>query len=106
VVIDLYRRNLQRAHVTLLAGMLSANGESDRSAVARQELTTLRSHIRRRMAAADSVAQAHLQAVMADIARAFDPSNRSAPAPVTTSFPFPRPADPEPGPEQNVPDEQ
>lgn len=100
VAIDLYRRNVQRAHVNTLAGTLGSSGSSDLAAVSRHELMTLRVEIRNKLDVADAVSRLHLQAVLADIDRAFDPANRPTPPPERPSFPFPRPAEPEPEPSE------
>jgi hypothetical protein len=92
VTIDLYRRNLQRAHVSTLAGLLDSGSDSDLAAFSRSELTSLRDQIQKKVEAADPVAQVHLQEVLAEIARAFDPASRPAAAATPTS-PF-RPGGP------------
>jgi hypothetical protein len=89
VAIDLYRRNLQRAHVATLAGLLDSGSDSDLAAVSRSELTALKDQIQKKVESADPVAQVHLQAVLAEIARAFDPASRPA-APAAPTSPFPR----------------
>jgi hypothetical protein len=78
VAVDLYRRNLQRAHVSVLTGLLDAGSDSDLAAFCRAELKSLRDTIEKKVEAADPVAQVHLQEVLAEIARAFDPASRPA----------------------------
>lgn len=76
VAIDLYRRNLQRSHVNSLVGLLGSGAASDLAAVSRHELEALREQIPKKLEAADSLSKLHLEAVLAEITRAFDPANR------------------------------
>ena len=93
VTIDLYRRNLQRAHVARLASLLDSGSDSDLAAFSRSELNALKDQIQKKLEAADPVAQVHLNEVLAEIARAFDPASRPAAAtPTPTGGPFPRPS--------------
>ena len=78
VTIDLYRRNLQRSHVSSLIGLLGSGAASDLSAVSRHELEALREQIRKKLDGAESLSKLHLEAVQAEIARALDPTNRLA----------------------------
>jgi hypothetical protein len=87
VTIDLYRRNLQRSHVNSLVGLLGSGAGSDLAAVSRHELEALREQIRKKLEGADSLSRLHLEAVLAEITRAFDPANRPAPVPETSPFP-------------------
>ncbi|MBD3869490.1 MAG: zinc-dependent metalloprotease [Acidobacteria bacterium] len=72
--IDLYRRNLQRAHVDLLAGMLeSKDPASDLPALARGELTRLHADCAKyASAAANETTTRHLDDVAARIRMALD----------------------------------
>jgi hypothetical protein len=79
VTIDLYRRNLQRSHVNVLVGLLGSGAGSDLAAVSRHELEALREQISKKLEGADSLSKLHLEAVLAEITRAFDPANRPAP---------------------------
>ena len=66
--IDLYRRNLQRAHVELLAQRLDSNDAgSDMAALARTELTRLRERTRAGLDGADPMTTAHLASTAARI---------------------------------------
>ncbi len=72
--IDLYRRNLQRAHVDLLAGMLEAKDPgSDMPALARGELTRLHADcVQYGSAAANETTRRHLEDVAARIKMALE----------------------------------
>jgi hypothetical protein len=72
--IDLYRRNLQRAHVELLAERLdSKDRTSDLPGLARGELTALRGMCGRALAAkTDPATRLHLEDVVARIELAFE----------------------------------
>ena len=72
--ISLYRRNLQRAHVDLLAGMLeSKDPASDLPALARGELNLLHADcVKYASAAANSTTSRHLEDVAARIRMTLD----------------------------------
>lgn len=76
VAIDLYRRNLQRSHVNSLVGLLGSGAASDLAAVSRHELEALREQLPKKLETADALSKLHLEAVLAEITRAFDPANR------------------------------
>ena len=73
--VDLYRRNLQRTYIDLLAADLKAPaGNSDLPAYSRIELETIRDLLRKTDAsAAKPVVQAHVKDLIARISRALDP---------------------------------
>jgi hypothetical protein len=77
--IDLYRRNLQRAHVALLISQLqTGQSSSDLPALARAELWGLRLRIEPLVTRAlDPVAKAHLAQLLAVIKLALDPPARN-----------------------------
>jgi hypothetical protein len=72
--IDLYRRNLQRAYIDMLADNLkSPAANSDLAAYSRAELEAIRELIRKADAAtAKPVVQAHLKDLNARVEKAFD----------------------------------
>ena len=73
--IDLYRRNLQRSYVDLLAANLKTPAtNSDLPAYSRSELEAIRDLIRKTDATRTKpVVQAHLKDLVARITRALDP---------------------------------
>ncbi len=74
--IDLYRRNLQRAYVEMLAAHVKTDSsDSDLPALARAQLRSLRSKIEAKRKAADPLTRAHLDQIVAEIRAAFDPRN-------------------------------
>ncbi len=76
VKIDLYRRNLQRAHEAHLAAFVMKKGDeaSDLPALSRAELTSILELVRRsRNKAADATTRAHLLDIEAKIVEALDP---------------------------------
>jgi hypothetical protein len=75
VAIDLYRRNLQRAHVDHLASLIKSEDTTcDLPALARSELTRLHESIARlKSETANDVTAAHLADVKARIDQALDP---------------------------------
>jgi hypothetical protein len=80
VEIDLYRRNLQRAHVEHLIPLMAATATaSDMPALARGELRALADQIAalRGEQLGDSVTTAHLQDVKARIEQSLDPRGRA-----------------------------
>lgn len=90
VEVDLYRRNLQRAHVDLLATYVKQdNPSSDLPALCRAELEVLKSTIEGKVDSADDLTQAHLHQVLATITRALDPKvvEPAAAAAPTQTFP-------------------
>lgn len=78
VEIDIYRRNLQRAHVELLTNQVNRNdAASDLPTLARGELRSVQSAIRNAEAKArDRVTYLHLQDVATRIDRVLDPRPR------------------------------
>jgi hypothetical protein len=74
VEIDLYRRNLQRTYIDMLAGDIKTPAaNSDLPAFAREELESIRELIRKADAAgAGPVVQAHLKDLTARITKALD----------------------------------
>jgi hypothetical protein len=75
VDIDLYRRNLQRSYIEMLAGDIKTPvAASDLPAYAREELESIRELIRKiDTAGAKPVVQAHLKDLTARITKALDP---------------------------------
>ena len=73
--IDLYRRNLQRSYIDLLAADLKAPAaNSDLPAYSRSELEAIRALIRKAdVSRAKPVVQMHLKDLAARITRALDP---------------------------------
>ncbi len=72
-VVDLYRRNLQRAHVELLsAQVISDSRDTDLPALARAELTKILESINGKDAIADALTEAHFRQLAAAIQEAFD----------------------------------
>jgi hypothetical protein len=73
--IDLYRRNLQRSYVEMLASNLKTlAGGSDLPAYARSELEAIRERIRKAdLSKAKPVVQAHLKDLVARITQALEP---------------------------------
>jgi hypothetical protein len=72
--IDIYRRNLQKAYVDALAGMVSSTtptgvvrGTSDASGIARIHLLSLKSDMAKALATATGVTKAHLLDLIAQI---------------------------------------
>jgi hypothetical protein len=88
--IDLYRRNLQRAYVDLLAEKVkSSSTDSDLPALARVELTEMLAKVKGKYPTGDPLTDAHLGQLRASIETAFDTrvvQTTSAPA-ATPSFP-------------------
>ncbi|MCX6927590.1 MAG: hypothetical protein NT154_30935 [Verrucomicrobia bacterium] len=72
--IDLYRRNLQRSYVDMLAGDIKAPAaNSDLPAYAREELESIRELIRKTdTAGAKAAVQAHLKDLLARITKSLD----------------------------------
>ncbi len=90
VKIDLYRRNLQRAHVDLLISRFQETSTtSDLPALARVELIRIRAAINRNQAKVkdDPVLTAHLGQLVYQINNAFEPRPASAPAAEPTGRP-------------------
>ena len=75
VVIDLYRRNLQRTYVDLLADQVrNPVASSDLPALARHELSALRTRLESfRGSGGNPVVEAHLRDLVARIVKALDP---------------------------------
>jgi hypothetical protein len=74
--IGLYRRNLQRAHVGHLVSLVPAEAATcDLPALARRELTTLRSAIDK-LKTDDAVTIAHLADIKARIEQGLDPRGK------------------------------
>ncbi len=89
VSIDLYRRNLQRLHVQILAGKLSSSA-GDVRALARAELERLRLRVNEAQArSADPLTRAHLADIAQYISEAFEGKLPPPPAPATPAFPRP-----------------
>ncbi len=88
--IDLYRRNLQRAYVDLLATQVKSNtADSDLPALARAELTKVLTMVNGKYPTGDALTDAHLKQLSVSIETAFDTrvvETSSAPA-ATPSFP-------------------
>jgi hypothetical protein len=71
--IDLYRRNLQRAYVDLLAEKVKSNStDSDLPALARAELTEMLAKVKGKSPTGDPLTDAHLGQLRASIETAFD----------------------------------
>lgn len=91
VKIDLYRRNLQRAYVDLLAAKLrSEDNASDVPALARAELKSLADRLasdQLKAKAKDPVVAAHLSQLKSAIEDAFEPAAPAAPSAPTTTTP-------------------
>jgi hypothetical protein len=73
--VDLYRRNLQRAHVEHLASLLKRQGvDTDLPALARKELERIRAAVYKNpIAFKNEVTQAHAEDIVARIKAALDP---------------------------------
>ncbi len=90
VRVDLYRRNLQRAHIEQLVTTLkSGEAESDLPALARGELQTIGSLVSRSIGRGiqDTMTRHHLDDIVARIEKAFHPGAGDA-TPTETSSPF------------------
>jgi hypothetical protein len=87
VAIDLYRRNLQRAHVDHLASLIKSEDTTcDLPALARSELTRLHESIAKlKNETANDVTTAHLADVKARIDQALDPRGTARAEASTTS---------------------
>ena len=77
--IDIYRRNLQKAYVDALAGMVSSTtstgvvrSTSDASGIARIHLISLKADITRALATSSGVTKAHLLDLVAQINEVLD----------------------------------
>ena len=90
--VDLYRRNLQRAHVELLASQVNCPHDELRPAgLARCELQTLRAKIETKNKDLDPLTKAHLDQVAAMIDAAFDTRVRQVQSsPLDADIPAPR----------------
>ncbi len=85
VKIDLYRRNLQRAHVEHLATLVGTqNPASDLPALARAELEALAKQIAAAKVDDDAATRAHLADIKARIEMALDPRGRPRAAAVAS----------------------
>jgi hypothetical protein len=82
VQVDLYRRNLQRAHVELLAGELEkADVGSDLPALSRSELTVIDSTLNRSLdGAADDMTRRHIDDLKARVKKALAGKDEKEPA--------------------------
>ncbi len=80
--VDLFRRNLQRTHVEMLAQKAKVEkADSDLAALCRAELKMLQSMITELSELADPVTRAHLDQILAQIEAALDPTVKAtAPA--------------------------
>jgi hypothetical protein len=90
IVVDAYRRNLQRAYIDTLSERINGRqaAADDTRAFFRGELKTLDTDIKSVLArATDRPTQLHLQDVQAQIARALDPAVQATPAPATPGRP-------------------
>lgn len=72
IAVDIYRRNLQRAHADLLIGALAGSSSSDLPALARAELKTLAQMIER-VRTDDLLTRAHFDQLAEKIEQALDP---------------------------------
>ncbi|MCL5130116.1 MULTISPECIES: zinc-dependent metalloprotease [unclassified Algibacter] len=71
--IDTYKRNLQRAHVSRLAYLMTSKSSSDIKAISRAELTTLRNLVRSRIGSRNAITNIHLRDMIEQINQILDP---------------------------------
>jgi len=90
IAIDLYRRNLQRAHVERLIRALGGSASSDLPALARSELLTIRQLVTAGPKAESPLVQAHREQIAARITEALEARKVQVSGGSATPSPFSR----------------